>query len=101
MLCGHSHVPRVVQVGASLVVNPGSVGLQAYEGDLPQPHAMEMGSPHARWALLRQQPAGWRVEQHAVPYDWEAAARQAERNRRPDWAHALRTGRVDAATMAP
>jgi hypothetical protein len=29
-----------------------------------------------------------------VPYDWESAAQQAERNRRPDWADALRTGRV-------
>jgi hypothetical protein len=34
------------------------------------------------------------VSLHAVPYDWEAAAAQAERNGRPDWAHALRTGRM-------
>jgi hypothetical protein len=53
-----------------------------------------VGAPHARWALLERRPAGWQVSLHAVPYDWEAAAAQAERNGRPDWAHGLRTGRM-------
>jgi hypothetical protein len=38
--------------------------------------------------------AGWSVALHAVPYDHESMARLAERNGRPDWAHALRTGTV-------
>jgi hypothetical protein len=29
---------------------------------------------------------------HRVAYDWQAAAACAERNDRPEWAHALRTG---------
>jgi len=35
---------------------------------------------------------GWHLELVAVPYDHEAAAQQAERNGRPEWAAALRTG---------
>jgi predicted phosphodiesterase len=95
ILCGHSHVPRLLQLDdGRLVVNPGSVGLQAYDDDHGYPHVVENGSPHARYALLTRRPAGWQVEQRAVPYDHEAAARRAEANDRPDWADALRTGRV-------
>ena len=98
VLCGHSHVPRAVLLpGGRLVVNPGSVGLPAYTDAAPWPHAMESGSPHARYAVLEETDAGWRVEQVAVPYDWEAAASAAERNDRPDWAEWLRTGRAQVA----
>jgi predicted phosphodiesterase len=96
ILCGHSHVPRVVRLAdGRLVVNPGSVGLQAYDGLHPHPHAVENGSPHARYALLVRRDAGWQVELRSVPYDAEAAAMLAESRHRPDWAHALRTGFVD------
>lgn len=94
-LCGHSHMPRAVQLsGGPLIVNPGSVGLQAYDDAHPHLHLMETGSPHARWALLSRGPQGWRVELRCVAYDWDAAADQAERQGRGDWADALRTGRV-------
>ena len=33
-----------------------------------------------------------RIEQLAVAYDHETAARRAEQSGRPEWAHALRTG---------
>ncbi|MDA8015810.1 MAG: metallophosphatase family protein [Thermoanaerobaculia bacterium] len=89
-----THVARQVrQPDGTLVVNPGSVGLPAYTDDEPFPHAMEAGSPHARYAVLEQQPAGWTVEQYSVAYDWEAAALQAERTGRHDWAGWIRTGR--------
>jgi predicted phosphodiesterase len=94
VLCGHTHCPRMLQVSTTLVVNPGSVGLQAYDDDHPHPHRTEIGSPHARWALVSWSGNGWHVQSNAVPYDWEAAARQAERNGRGDWADALRSGRV-------
>ena len=94
VLCGHSHVPRVAQVGASLVVNPGSVGLPAYDDDHLHRHHVENGSPHARWAVLERGPGGFAVALRATPYDQEMAARQAEANLRGDWADALRTGRV-------
>jgi len=107
VLCGHSHVPRSMRVmhgpgdqagdqaGATLVVNPGSVGLQAYTDEHPHAHRIELGSPHARWALLVRQADGqWRIEHRLTPYDWAAAAAQAERNGRVDWADALRSGFV-------
>lgn len=93
VLCGHSHVPGTVQVpGGPLVLNPGSVGLPAYRHDVPCPHRMESGSPHARYAVVYRGPAGWNVEHRAVVYDWEAAARRAAEVGRLDWAHQLRTG---------
>ena len=95
ILCGHTHVPRVLRLAdGRLVVNPGSVGLQAYDDAHPHPHVIENASPHGRYALLTRRPAGWQVELRAVPYDHEAAARLAEANARPDWADALRTGFV-------
>jgi predicted phosphodiesterase len=93
--CGHSHLPRTVQLDArSVVVNPGSVGLPAYRGDHPYPHAMEAGSPHARYAIVNRAGAGWQVEHIAVPYDRAAASVTAAANGRPDWAARLLTGRV-------
>jgi predicted phosphodiesterase len=95
ILCGHSHVPRALQLDdGRLLVNPGSVGLQAYDDGRPHPHLVENHTPHARYALLTRQAAGWQVELRALPYDWEAAARRAESNGRGDWADALRSGRV-------
>jgi putative phosphoesterase len=88
VLCGHTHIPRIVQSRATLIVNPGSVGLPAYSDDTPVPHKMETGSPHARYAILH----GDRVEQVAIRYDYTTAARMAARHGRPDWSHALATG---------
>jgi hypothetical protein len=98
ILCGHTHVPRLVAAGScSVVVNPGSVGLQAYDDVHPHPHLIEVGSPHARWALASDERGqGWDVQLRAVAYDHEASAKRAERNGRADWAHWLRTGRVRA-----
>jgi putative phosphoesterase len=95
ILCGHTHVPRTVHLDdGRLLVNPGSVGLQAYGDDLPYPHKAENGSPHARYAIVERTGGGWLLEQYAVAYDWHAAAEVAQRHGRPDWAFALRTGRM-------
>lgn len=95
VLCGHTHVPRAVQLDdGRLIVNPGSVGLQAWDDALPFPHWVENGTPHARYALVEKGAAGWRVEMVAVAYDWREAAELARRNGRLDWEIALRTGRV-------
>jgi predicted phosphodiesterase len=95
ILCGHSHLPRVVRLRTGqVVVNPGSVGIQAYLGHDPGPHAVEVGSPHARYAILESTPWGWQADLVAVPYDWDEAAKLAARNGREDWARALATGFV-------
>jgi putative phosphoesterase len=95
ILCGHTHLQRVVKLDDSrLIVNPGSVGLPAYDDDRPYPHVVESGSPHARYAILSKQDGFWSAELCTVMYDWEQAAGDAEANGRADWARALRTGRV-------
>jgi putative phosphoesterase len=92
LLCGHTHIPRAIKLGGMLIVNPGSVGLQAYEDDDPIRHYMENGSPHARYGLLDRSGSDWRVSFVAVEYDWLAASKEAAAGNRPDWACALATG---------
>ncbi|GBR21528.1 metallophosphoesterase family protein [Asaia spathodeae] len=95
ILCGHTHIQREVAFGEGrLALNPGSVGLPAYEDNEPFPHQISNASPHARYALLNGANGNWTASFHAVAYDWEQAAQIAERNGRPDWARALRTGRL-------
>jgi len=95
LLCGHDHVLHTVYLpDGKLIVNPGSVGLPAYTDDAPFSHAMETGSPHARYSIVSRSGAGWRIENVAVPYDWHAAANVALENGRPDWAEWIRTGRA-------
>jgi putative phosphoesterase len=95
ILYGHSHVPRLIGLpGGQALVNPGSVGLPAYTDDRPRPHAMEAGSPHARYAVLEQADRGWRIEHCAIVYDWERAANAAAHHGRSDWASWLRSGRA-------
>lgn len=92
--CGHTHFPRVVLLAdGRTVVNPGSVGLAAYEGE-GVPHVMSCGSPHARYAILERARNGWQVEHRAVPYDWHAPADLAARAGRHEWERWLRWGRV-------
>lgn len=98
ILCGHTHAPRVLRLDdGRLIVNPGSVGLQAYDWDVPHPHIMETGSPHARYGVIERTGHGWQAEIVSVAYDWECAADAAEARGRPDWAAALRTGRNSIA----
>ncbi len=93
LLCGHTHIPRVVQMlQGILVINAGSVGLQAYEDNTPAYHVIETGSPHARYAILEYKNNHWQVEIIAVAYDFQQAARQARKNGRLDWEVALQTG---------
>jgi predicted phosphodiesterase len=95
ILCGHTHVPRVVRLdGGRIVVNPGSVGLQAYQDDEPFHHIMQTGSPEARYAILERAGDRWTAELIRVEYDWREAAGLAAERGRPDWATALATGRL-------
>lgn len=92
ILTGHSHRPDLVRLSTgALVLNPGSVGLQAALVAEPA-HAMETGTPDARYAIVELADGPPAVALLAVPYDHEAAARQAEANGAPDWASCLRTG---------
>ena len=95
ILCGHTHVPRIVALDdGRLIVNPGSVGLPAYADERPFPHAVECGSPHARYAIVKESGGQWSADIRLVAYDWDQAARDAMANGREDWARALATGHV-------
>lgn len=94
VLCGHSHLFRVVQhAGCPLVINAGSVGLQAFTDDKPAPHHVSTGSPHARYAIVTIREHGNAIEEVVLSYEWERAAAQAEQHGRADWAKWLRTGK--------
>lgn len=95
IFCAHSHIPRVVYLpNNKIVINPGSVGLPAYEDELPVLHKMESGSPHARYAIVTKVENDWIIEQISIPYNRDAAIIQSEKNGRVDWAVALQTGRI-------
>jgi predicted phosphodiesterase len=95
ILCAHTHIARVVSLpDGRLIINPGSVGVPAYEDDFPFPHKMEMGSPHARYAILSQIEGSYSIEQVTLPYDWQTASATARKNGREDWAHWLALGRA-------
>jgi len=95
ILCGHSHVFRhAVLADGTQIVNAGSVGLPAFRDDWPFPHAMESGSPQARYVLIEGGDGRYDVKPVVVDYDWEWAAATAETRGRPDWASWLRTGRA-------
>jgi predicted phosphodiesterase len=100
IICGHTHVPRVVQVAspdgghAITVVNPGSVGLPGYDDIHPYRHVIETGSPDARYSLIERSAGGWSVQLRSVAYDFESMAKLAQQRNRPDWAQPLRTGRM-------
>lgn len=87
VLCGHSHTPRVVQVSESqTVLNPGSVGVQAFPG------LTATGSPHARYAVATHRNGRWSFDLRAIDYDWTEAADRANASGFGNWAHGLATG---------
>ena len=93
--CGHSHVPRAVRTASGqLIVNPGSVGLQAFSDDHSGFHIMQTGSPDARYAIIEETASGWRVEHYAVPYDHQSMALLAKRRGQTEWEVALLLGYV-------
>lgn len=96
ILCGHSHIQRVIRLPKdAVVINPGSVGLPAYDDDTPFFHKMETGSPRAAFCILTMK-AGVldSVEEKYVCYDHGKSVERALKNNRPDWSQWLATGRA-------
>lgn len=93
IICGHSHKPSLVETQERIIINPGSVGLPAYDDELPIPHKIENFSQKARYCIIDLE-RNINIEHVAVSYDYENAALAAEKNKRKDWAHWLRTGRA-------
>jgi predicted phosphodiesterase len=62
IVCGHTHIPEVREVGWRTIVNAGSAGY-VFDGD-----------PTASWALIEIDDDGVRAEIHRTSYDVMAAA---------------------------
>lgn len=91
--CGHTHVARAVRASAGrLIVNPGSVGLPAYDDIHPVPHVIETGSPDARYAIVENRAGVWTVSLISLPYDHKSMAALARQRHRADWERALLSG---------
>ncbi len=96
ILCGHTHIQRVVRLpDGRLIVNPGSVGLPGFRGRGPVPYKVEIGTPHASYAIIERKRDAWSVTLRFVPYDSRAAAEMAQHAGMSDWASALASGWVD------
>jgi predicted phosphodiesterase len=95
ILCGHTHMPRAIRTASGqLVLNPGSVGLPAYDDAMPYPHVIQTGSPDAHYALLERSNGEWTASLVVVPYDYRPMVKLAQSRHFFDWAHALATGYV-------
>ncbi len=92
--CGHTHIPRLVSLSSGqLIVNPGSVGLQAYTDDVPVVHSMENFTHHAAYSIIEKKGTEWFVQHIKVCYDHQLAANECKKRYRDDWCHYLMTGR--------
>ncbi|MCQ4086994.1 metallophosphoesterase [Saccharibacillus sp. JS10] len=96
IFCGHSHVFKTMFLpNGKTVINAGSVGLPAYEDELPFPHKMESNSPYAEYVIASQtQDDKWNIEHIMLQYDWNQASAIAAANGREDYAVAIQTGRI-------
>jgi len=95
ILCGHSHVNRVVYLSNDkIVLNPGSVGLPAYLGNGEHRFAMESMTPHAKYAIVRADGDAISIEQVLCAYNWHKASEAARKNGNEKWAQFLLHGRM-------
>jgi predicted phosphodiesterase len=92
--CGHTHTPRAVNLSSGqLIVNPGSVGLQAYTDEEPIVHSMENFNNHASYSIIEKRGSEWCVKNIKVPYNYQLAVTESKKRNRTDWVHFLSTGR--------
>lgn len=94
ILCGHSHTNRLIKTTNRLIINPDSVGLQAYDDKLPVYHKMESFSNLAQYIIREVDGGELKVEQISIQYEYEKAVKCAANNNRMDWAHWIKYGRV-------
>jgi len=72
VVCGHSHIPFLRQVGETWFINTGSVGRP------------DDGDPRASYALLKLERGKREVEHHRIPYDIERAVGAIRENGLPE-----------------
>jgi len=92
--CGHTHTPRLVKLTSGVsILNPGSVGLQAYTDDQPFIHSMENYTDKASYAIAETFNDEWVIQHVRVPYDISSAIEDCLTRGRHDWAHFIQSGR--------
>jgi len=94
VFCGHSHTPRFVQTPVKKIINPGSIGLSAYDDDLPLYHKIQNFNNHAHYSFIEIIEGNINLEQISLPYDYQKAVNCATKNNRLDWAGWIKTGRA-------
>lgn len=94
ILCGHSHLPWIVNTPERIIINPGSVGCPAFDDDHPVYHKVENYSNHAKYCMVEFLGKEIIVNHISVAYDYMKAVNCAVKNNRPDWANWLKYGRV-------
>ncbi len=94
VFCGHSHTHRIVQTPRHIVINPGSVGLPAYDDEHPIYHKTESFNPFTQYSIIEIQGTEFIINQINLLYEHEKAAALAARNNRPDWSKWLNGGRI-------
>ncbi len=72
IICGHSHIPFVLELDGVYFVNPGSVGRP------------DDGDPRASYAIMRIKARGVQVTHYRVDYDIEKAVEAIRQHGLPD-----------------
>ncbi len=72
IICGHSHVPFVLELDGVYFVNPGSVGRP------------DDGDPRASYAIMKIKARGVQVTHYRVDYDIDKAVEAIRRHKLPD-----------------
>lgn len=94
IFCGHSHTPHIVKAHDRVIINPGSVGLPAYDDTFPVYHKIENFHSDATYCFVEVNDPEIKSEIISVPYDVDEAVKCAIQCGRNDWAKWLKTGRV-------
>lgn len=93
MLCGHSHVPRLVDLpDGRKIINPGSVGCHGFLDTRKGHYVMHNGNAFACYATFEKRQDVWLISFRNVPYDNMSMAALARSKGHQDWASALSGG---------
>jgi predicted phosphodiesterase len=95
--CGHIHLPYVRRIGATLVLNPGSVGLGYDHGQDEEALTFD---PWAAWAVVSTEGARFAVELRRTPFDVDAVVAAYGRSGIPHAEESARQWRPGGADRA-
>jgi predicted phosphodiesterase len=95
VICGHSHKARCINLSnGQIVINPGSVGLQALTTSSPSFHSIENHTNEASYIILNIKDTEYDITLNKVSYDYDKAISAVNKRNEKQWAYALKTGKV-------